>query len=119
CVGAPCRYGRFRGVGRAADESDYVILESAILFEAAIESHVDRTIAVMSPEPLRRARAMARDGAGEQAVRSRMACQISDDEMRRRADWAMINIDLDELREEVAQCDKKLRYEASRYGNRS
>lgn len=99
--------------------SDYVILESAILFEAALESHVDRTIAVMSPEPLRLARAMARDGAGEQAVRSRMACQISDDEMRRRADWAMINIDLDELREEVAQCDKKLRYEASRYGNRS
>jgi len=31
----------------------------------------------------------------------------------------MINIDLDELREEVAQCDKKLRYRAARYEDRS
>lgn len=99
--------------------SDYVILESAILFEAGLESSVDLTIAVMAPEPLRVARAMARDGAAEQAVRSRMACQLSDDEMCRRADMSMINIDLDELREEVAQCDKKLRYEASRYNDRS
>lgn len=99
--------------------SDYVILESAILFEAGLESHVDRTIAVMSPEPLRLQRAMARDGVDEQSVRSRMACQLSDDEMRSRADWAMINIDLDELREEVAQCDKKLRYEVSGYNTRS
>lgn len=99
--------------------SDYVILESAILFEAGLESSVDRTIAVMAPESLRLARAVARDGATEQAVRNRMACQLSDDEMLRRADMSMINIDLDELREEVAQCDKKLRYEASRYNNRS
>jgi len=99
--------------------SDFVILESAILFEAGLESSVDLTIAVMAPEPLRVARAMARDGAAEQAVRSRMACQLSDDEMCRRADMSMINIDLDELREEVAQCDKKLRYEASRYNDRS
>ncbi len=99
--------------------SDYVILESAILFESSLESNVDRTIAVMAPEGLRVARAMARDGAAEQAVRSRMACQLSDDEMCRRADMSMINIDLDELRDEVAQCDKKLRYEASRYNNRS
>lgn len=99
--------------------SDYVILESAILFESSLESNVDRTIAVMAPEGLRVARAMARDGAAEQAVRSRMACQLSDDEMCRRADMSMINIDLDELRDEVAQCDKKLRYEALRYNNRS
>lgn len=95
--------------------SDYVILESAILFEAGLQSSVDRTIAVLSPEPLRVARAMKRDGADEHAVRSRMACQLSDDEMLRRADMTMINIDLGELREEVVQCDKKLRYEAARY----
>lgn len=94
---------------------DYVVLESAILFEAGLESCVDLTIAVMSPEPLRVARAMKRDGADEQAVRKRMACQLSDDEMLRRADMSMINIDLDELREEVVQCDKKLRYEAARH----
>ena len=73
---------------------DYVLLESAILFEAGLEGHVDLTIAVM-------------------------ACQADDDFLREHADMCMINIDLDELREEVAQCDKKLRYRAARYGDRS
>lgn len=98
---------------------DYVVLESAILFEAGLESHVDRTIAVMAPERLRLQRAMMRDGATEESVRRRMACQLSDDAMRARADWAMVNVDLDELRREVEQCDGRLRYEALRYGGRS
>ena len=98
---------------------DYVLLESAILFEAGLEGHVDLTIAVMAPARLRIERAMMRDGAQREQIESRMACQADDDFLREHADMCMINIDLDELREEVAQCDKKLRYRAARYGDRS
>ena len=98
---------------------DYVLLESAILFEAGLEGHVDLTIAVMAPARLRIERAMMRDGARREQIESRMACQADDDFLREHADMCMINIDLDELREEVAQCDKKLRYRAARYGDRS
>ncbi|MBR2988292.1 MAG: dephospho-CoA kinase, partial [Clostridia bacterium] len=46
-----------------AQQGHYVVLESAILFEAGLESRVDATVAVMAPEELRVERVMARDGA--------------------------------------------------------
>ena len=51
----------------------YVILESAILFEAGLEDAVDRTVAVLAPLELRLSRTCRRDGCDEEAVRRRMA----------------------------------------------
>lgn len=42
--------------------ADYVVLESAILFEAGLEGYVDRTIAVTAPIDVRIARTCLRDG---------------------------------------------------------
>ena len=41
---------------RAQSGADYVVLESAILFEAGLEGYVDRTIAVTAPIDVRIAR---------------------------------------------------------------
>ncbi len=57
-------------------------------------------------------------GSGKSTV-CRMFAELGVAVYDSHADMCMINIDLDELREEVAQCDNKLRYRAARYGDRS
>ena len=66
-------------------EGSYVVLESAILFEAGLEQRVDVAVAVLSPEELRIERAMARDGASREQVVARIGRQLSDDERADRA----------------------------------
>ena len=46
----------------------YVILESAILFEAGFENEVDTTLAVLAPAEERVKRCMERDGASREEV---------------------------------------------------
>lgn len=92
----------------------YVVIESAILFEAGLEHYVDATVAVMAPEALRLERAMKRDGASEEQIRERMRNQLSDDERSERATYAIINISLDDLEEDVEQLHRRLSYAATR-----
>lgn len=75
----------------------YVVLESAILFEAGLEGSVDYTVAVLAPDSLRLKRTQARDGASEEAVRRRMAVQMSDEERCQRADFSLVNILMEDL----------------------
>lgn len=91
----------------------YVVIESAILFEAGLEHYVDATVAVMAPEALRLERAMKRDGASEEQIRERMRNQLSDDERSERATYAIINISLDDLEEDVEQLHRRLSYAAT------
>lgn len=91
----------------------YVVIESAILFEAGLEDNVDVSVAVMAPEALRLERAMARDGASEAQIRERMRNQLSDDERSARATYAIINISLDDLEEDVEQLHRRLSYAAA------
>ena len=93
-------------------EGDYVIFESAILFEAGLESSVDSTVVVMAPEELRIERAMARDGATREQVVARIKNQMSDDERTDRAKYAIENIDIDDLREDVEQLHRRLCYDS-------
>lgn len=84
---------------------EYVILESAILFEAGLDKQVDRTVAVLAPERLRIERTMQRDGASEEQVRSRIAAQADDDTLRARADISVVNIFEEELESIVQELD--------------
>lgn len=93
-------------------EGDYVIFESAILFEAGLESSVDSTVVVMAPEELRIERAMARDGVTREQVVARIKNQMSDDERTDRAKYAIVNIDIDDLREDVEQLHRRLCYDS-------
>lgn len=93
-------------------EGSYVVLESAILFEAGLEQRVDVAVAVLSPEELRIERAMARDGTTREQVVARIGRQLSDDERADRAKYAIVNIDLEELREDVEQLHRRLCYDS-------
>jgi dephospho-CoA kinase len=84
-------------------EGDYSILESAILFESGFDALVDKTVAVLAPMPLRVMRAMERDGATKEQIEARIKAQISDDELMRRADFAIVNIHLEDVEKDVAE----------------
>lgn len=97
----------------AQQSGDYVVLESAILFESGFDRYVDVSVAVLAPREVRVARAMARDGAVRERVEARIAAQMSDDELVRRADIAIVNIDRGDLERDVAELDGRLRQMAA------
>lgn len=97
----------------AEQQGPYAVLESAILFEAGLDRCVDRIVAVLAPEALRLERAVRRDGADPEAIRRRMAAQMGEAELRRRADHAIVNIRFEELDAEVDRLDQLFRHEAS------
>lgn len=92
----------------------YVILESAILFDAGFQSEVDTTLAVMAPLQERVRRAMQRDGADREAVMQRIANQMSDDELHRLSDQCVVNLRMDYLESDVEQLHKRYMYESKR-----
>lgn len=91
---------------------EYVVLESAILFDAEFDSEVDTTLAVLAPVEERLRRAMARDGVDKAKIMSRMAQQMSDEELHARADRCLVNLRMDYLESDVEQLHKILLYEA-------
>ena len=92
----------------------YVMMESAILFEAGFEQEVDVTLAVVAPRELRVMRVCNRNGMTPEQVEERIACQMSDDQLHARANYTMVNISLDYLRSDVEQMHKILNREATR-----
>lgn len=94
--------------------SRYVVLESAILFEAGFENEVDTTLAVLAPLEERVRRTAERDGVDRESVLKRIAHQISDEELHRRANRTLVNLRMDYLESDVEQLHKMYCYEAGR-----
>ena len=84
-------------------EGDLCILETAILFESGFDAVVDCSVAVLAPISLRIERAMQRDGATREQIEARIKAQMSDDELMRRADFAIVNIHLEDVEKDVAE----------------
>ena len=99
-----------------ADHSSeaYVMMESAILFDAGFESEVDMTLAVLAPRELRVMRVCNRNGMTPEQVEQRIAHQMSDDELHARANYPMVNISLDYLQSDVEAMHKIFNREAAR-----
>ena len=94
--------------------SRYVVLESAILFESGFENEVDTTLAVLAPLEERVRRTAERDGVDRESVLKRIAHQISDEELHRRANRTLVNLRMDYLESDVEQLHKMYCYEAGR-----
>ena len=93
-------------------EGEYVVLESAILFEAGLDDRVDTTVAVMAPRDIRLQRAMQRDGATREQIERRMDNQLSDDRRCTLSKYAIVNILLEDLQDDVEQLHRRLCYDA-------
>ena len=90
----------------ARQEGSYVILESAILFEAGLEGCVDKTVAVLAPRDLRIERTCRRAGCGADQVVRRIAAQLDDDALSARADYVVVNIFEEDLEPAVVKLDR-------------
>ena len=73
--------------------SPYVIMEAAVLAESGGHRTMDRIVVVSAPEAIRIQRVMERDGVREDAVRARMANQVSEAERLAIADHVIHNND--------------------------
>lgn len=71
--------------------SDFILFESAILFEKKFESQFDKIIFVSAPEGVRLQRAMLRDNCNEENVRSRMRLQWDEETKIQKSDFVIIN----------------------------
>lgn len=78
-----------------ASGAEYVMVESAILFESHMDGDVDYILNVNAPIEERIARASARDGIDPEQIRSRMANQMSDAERAAKSDFTIDNSDWD------------------------
>ena len=107
----PCVKRDFERWAAERTAEPYVVLECAILYESGMDAAVDRVVAVVAPEELRLVRVNARDGASAAEIRRRMAAQLSDDVLSARADYIIVNINREDLAADVAECDRRFRYE--------
>lgn len=96
--------GWANGKSKGNDATAIVAMESAILFESGFDRLVDSTIAVVAPTELCIERACRRDNADAEAIRRRIAMQMTNDERMRLADFTITN-DGSDVR---AQLDKIL-----------
>ena len=109
----PCVKRDFERWAAERTAEPYVVLECAILYESGMDAAVDRVVAVVAPEELRLVRVNARGGASAAEIRRRMAAQLSDDVLSARADYTIVNINREDLAADVAECDRRFRYEAA------
>lgn len=77
--------------GQEAEGYTLCGLESAILVGQALEQMIDRLVVVAAPLELRLKRAAARDRTTEEAIRQRMAHQLSQQELIERGDAVVYN----------------------------
>ena len=99
----PCVKRDFERWAAERTAEPYVVLECAILYESGMDAAVE----------LRLVRVNARDGASAAEIRRRMAAQLSDDVLSARADYTIVNINREDLAADVAECDRRFRYEAA------
>lgn len=80
-------------VARDFLRSGMVWLESAILFESGFDRRIsfDKIVMVSAPEALRAKRIMARDHLSQEKAEEWIRCQMSQEEVRRRSDFEIIN----------------------------
>lgn len=81
--------------------SDFVLFESAILFEKNFDSQFDKIIFISASEEVRLKRAMRRDKCDEDNVRSRMRLQWNEDVKISKSDYVINNDGIEMLMPQV------------------
>jgi dephospho-CoA kinase len=76
---------------RPAQRSPYVIIEAALIYESGMDADFDYVIVVHASEAARIARVEQRDGATRAEVVRRARAQMPAEELRKRADFVLIN----------------------------
>ena len=83
------------------ESKEFCILESAILFESGFDKEVDFTVCVDAPLELRIRRCVKRDNTTAQAVVARINSQMDQEEKCGRADFVIVNDDVQALEPQI------------------
>ena len=81
--------------------AELCFVESALLFEAGIDSLVDKTVLIYADEDVRLQRAMLRDGVDAEKVRMRMAQQAPPQDYIEKVDYVLEHNRTDNTEEEI------------------
>ena len=99
----------FRRWSDGYKSKEFCLLESAILFESGFESQVDYTVCVDAPLELRIRRCVKRDNTNEQAIVARINSQMDQEEKCRRADFVIVNDDVQALGPQIDELFENVR----------
>lgn len=88
---------------------DYVLFESAILYEHGLDKMMDAVVCVYLDKEERIRRVLLRDQTSRDMIESRMNAQMSSEEKMSRADWVVLNYEGNPRRRQVEYIDKQLR----------
>ncbi len=89
-------------------DSDYILFESAILFEKSFDKQFDKIIFVSAPEEIRLQRAMLRDKCDEENVRSRMRLQWNEETKINKSDYIINNDGIEMLIPQVMKIHENI-----------
>lgn len=89
-------------------EAPLLLLDIPLLFETGAEAALDGVLVVSAPAEAQRARVLARPGMTEAALEAILARQMPDEEKRRRADWVIETVGLEEARAAVRALVKRI-----------
>ena len=95
--------------------SDYVIIESAILYEYGLDKQLDAIIAVYLEKEERLSRLELRDKVSRKELEARMRNQLSAEEKMERADYVILNYEGNPRHRQAAYIDSLLRKRQSPY----
>lgn len=88
--------------------SEYVLFESAILFEKNFDKQFDKIIFVSAPEEVRLQRAMERDNCDEENVRSRMRLQWDEETKISKSDYIINNDGVEDILPQVVKINSRI-----------
>lgn len=90
-------------------DSDLVVQETAILFEAGLEARYDVVVSVTAPQELRIQRVCSRSSLRLEDVLARMKNQLPEEERIRRSDFVLVNDEITPLIPQLDALLKKIR----------
>lgn len=90
-------------------QSPYVLLEAAILYESGFYKMMDKVIVVSTDQDQRIQRVMKRDGTTREQVLQRIGNQWTDEQRNKLADFVIHNNDNELIIPQIVEIDKKLR----------
>ncbi|MGL4364517.1 MAG: dephospho-CoA kinase [Bacteroidales bacterium] len=86
----------------------YVVQEAALIFETNSCCYLDKVIGVIAPERLRIERVIQRDHITEYEIKQRIMHQLSNDEIKCKSDFVIINDGKEVLLPQILQIHKAL-----------
>ena len=84
------------------------IIDAPVLFESGFDKLCDVTVCVTAPMELKIKRILKRDGITDKKAEARLQSQLSDDALREKCDYEIVNDDSGSLEDEIARVAESL-----------